>query len=637
MQIKELVIYGRDGQIRKLPFELGKMNIITGKSKSGKSAVGDIIDYCLGGNSCNIADGVVRENALWYGLLLQFDNERIFIARKNPELGQQTTNVCYFDIGENIETPNELNFEQNETIDGIEEILTKRLNISENMNFPPEGQTRSPLSANIRHALYYCFQNQDEIAAKSFLLHRQAEPFITQSIKDTLPYFLGIVNEESLALENEKTNVKRKLAIERRNLEEIVMLQGGGLKKAIALVSEAKAVGLISNDQNVDYDDFEAVVSLLSNIESWTPSTLKTINMDRISYLQNELDTCQQKLAEVNEDIHFAKNFNGETNGYTDEVEHQKLRLSSIGLFEQLDFKTDHCPLCSNIIENPLPSVEMIKTSIKKLDDNIKNVSREKPKLRNYIDELENIRQKQLEEIQNIKSEIDGIYHHNKDAKMLKELHSRKAKVVGRISLWLESVTDEDNSSKIELKIKTLNLRLEEINVLLDKDSIEERKQSALSRISSDMTRWAKKLDLEHSSNPYRLDMNKVTVVVDKPDRPVPLQQLGSGSNWVGVHLIAYFALQKYFIQSKRPVPRFLFLDQPSQVYFPSKTEGKDTDWEMVTKMYDFMYNKVNSLSNQLQVIVVDHAKLYDNHNFKTSVIEDWHTDLKLIPIDWYE
>lgn len=637
MQIKELVIYGRDEKIRQLPFELGKMNIITGKSKSGKSAVGDIINYCLGGNSCNIADGVVRENALWYGLLLQFENERIFIARKNPELGQQTTNVCYFDIGENIETPNELNFEQNETIDGIEEILTKRLNISENTNFPPEGQTRSPLSANIRHALYYCFQNQDEIAAKSFLFHRQAEPFITQSIKDTLPYFLGIVNEESLALENEKTNVKRKLAIERRNLEEIVMLQGGGLKKAIALVSEAKAVGLISNDQNVDYDDFEAVVSLLSDIESWTPSTLKTINMDRISYLQNELDTCQQKLAEVNEDIHFAKNFNGETNGYTDEVEHQKLRLSSIGLFEQLDFKTDHCPLCSNIIENPLPSVEMIKTSIKKLDDNIKNVSREKPKLRNYIDELENIRQKQLEEIQNIKSEIDGIYHHNKDAKMLKELHSRKAKVVGRISLWLESVTDEDNSSKIEIKIKTLNLRLEEINVLLDKDSIEERKQSALSRISSDMTRWAKELDLEHSSNPYRLDMNKVTVVVDKPDRPVPLQQLGSGSNWVGVHLIAYFALQKYFIQSKRPVPRFLFLDQPSQVYFPSKTEGKDTDWEMVTKMYDFMYNKVNSLSNQLQVIVVDHAKLYDNHNFKTSVIEDWHTDLKLIPIDWYE
>ena len=55
MQIRELVLYGRNGKVRHLPFSLGTVNIITGKSKSGKSAVGDIIDYCMGGSSCNIA------------------------------------------------------------------------------------------------------------------------------------------------------------------------------------------------------------------------------------------------------------------------------------------------------------------------------------------------------------------------------------------------------------------------------------------------------------------------------------------------------------------------------------------------------------------------------------------------------
>lgn len=55
MQIQELVLYGRNGKVRHLPFSLGTVNIITGKSKSGKSAVGDIIDYCMGGSSCNIA------------------------------------------------------------------------------------------------------------------------------------------------------------------------------------------------------------------------------------------------------------------------------------------------------------------------------------------------------------------------------------------------------------------------------------------------------------------------------------------------------------------------------------------------------------------------------------------------------
>ena len=99
MQILELVLYGYNQKVRHLPFKLGQVNIITGRSKSGKSAVGDIIDYCLGGNSCNIADGVVRENVAWYGLLLQFEKERVFVARKNPDKGQQTTTTSYNEVG----------------------------------------------------------------------------------------------------------------------------------------------------------------------------------------------------------------------------------------------------------------------------------------------------------------------------------------------------------------------------------------------------------------------------------------------------------------------------------------------------------------------------------------------------------
>lgn len=189
MQICELVLYGYKGQVRHLPFNLGTVNIITGKSQSGKSAVGDIIDYCLGGDSCNIADGVVRENVAWYGLLLQFEKEQLFVARKNPEPGQQTTSYCYVEIGEKLEVPEICNFQSNENVAGLEEMITRRIGISENLHTPPEGQSRPPLSANIRHALYYCFQGQDEIAAKNFLFHKQSEDFISQAIKDTIPYF----------------------------------------------------------------------------------------------------------------------------------------------------------------------------------------------------------------------------------------------------------------------------------------------------------------------------------------------------------------------------------------------------------------------------------------------------------------
>lgn len=218
MQIRELVLYGYNGEVRHLPFALGQVNIITGRSKSGKSVVGDIIDYCLGGDSCNIADGVVRDNVAWYGLLLQFEHERVFVARKNPDKGQQTTGVCYIDIGEKIEAPDNCDFSSNTNVSGIEESLTRRIGISENLNTPPEGQSRLPLAANIRHALYYCFQGQDEIAAKNFLFHHQSDDFITQAIKDTIPYFLGAISEEALALENERSILKRKLTLEKRKL-----------------------------------------------------------------------------------------------------------------------------------------------------------------------------------------------------------------------------------------------------------------------------------------------------------------------------------------------------------------------------------------------------------------------------------
>lgn len=636
MQIRELVLYGLNGEVRKLPFNLGEVNIITGKSKSGKSAVGEIINYCLGGDSCNIADGVIRENVSWYGLLLQFENERVFVARQNPAPGRQSTSICYIEVGNNIEVPVKCDFVANENVAGIEETLSRRLGISENLNVPPDGQSRLSLSANIRHALYYCFQNQDEIAAKSFLFHKQSEDHITQAIKDTMPYFLGIVGEESLILENERSILKRRIIIEKRRLEEIMMLQGGGLQRAISLLSEAQHAGLLPSDMEVDYDSYDSISAILKNVNEWTPVGIETVGMDRLSYLQAELTKTQHELEEVNEDIKNAKGFAGESKDYSEEVEHQKVRLSSIGLFEKLDFRPNYCPLCSNLLENPLPDIEMIKTVINNLDENIENVTREKPKLRKYIDDLEVNQQEIREDIHRLKAEIDGFYNQNQAAITLKDLNSRRAKVVGRISLWLESVQNHNDSTGKEDLIRQLENRLQELDAFLDKETLEERKQSALSRISVDMSEWAKELELEHCMNPFRLDMNKVTVVVDKAERAVPLKQLGSGSNWVGIHLITYFALQKYFITSDRPVPNFLFFDQPSQVYFPSELDEKNTDWNVVNKMYDFINQRASELGGKLQVIIVDHADLKDE-NFQSSIIENWWNEINLVPEDWYK
>lgn len=279
----------------------------------------------------------------------------------------------------------------------------------------------------------------------------------------------------------------------------------------------------------------------------------------------------------------------------------------------------------------------MIKTSIVNLDKSISNVSREQPKLRDYISNLEQELEKKREEIKVLESEIDGFYQQEDESARLRDINVRKGKVVGRISLWVEIVKVDTESEKQEQVIKEIESRIKEIEDILDRDSVQERKQSAISRIQEDMTKWANELQLEHCDNPYRLDLNKVTVVVDKPERPVPLKQLGSGSNWVGVHLIAYFALHNHFIKANRPVPRFLFLDQPSQVYFPSELDEKQTDWNEVYKMYRFIIDRTNELKGKLQVIIVDHADLKEE-SFRQFIRENWWSlDNNLVPNDWYE
>ena len=638
MQIKEIVIYGKQGQIRRLPLNMGKVNIITGKNNSGKTVIGQIIDYCLGEKDCNIAEGVVRDHSSWFALLLQFNNEQVFIARQNPPANQQTTYYCYIEVGKNVEIPLAKKLQSNTNITGVIQTITRKLGISENLHIPEEGQTRLPLEANLRHALLYCFQNQYEIASPKLLFHKQQEDYVTQAIRDTLPYFFGIIDEDALSLENDRTELKRQLIRENRRLEEQLMLRGGGLDRAISLISEAKNVGLVSDKIVIDYDDFDAICKVFRDICNWEPISVNSVNLDRITSLQEELQNKETELNTLNDDIDNAMKYISGVNDYSSANSQQIRRLMSIGLFEQLNFNANICPFCSGELgDNSLPTVEKIKQAINDLNNNIDTVEREKPRIQEHIVNMKTSRDKLRNEIYNTKLQIETEYEQQVTATRIKDLNSRRAHIVGRISLWLDSVYQTDNFDGKKAVIAQIESRLKEIDELLDRNAIEERKASLARRFSVDMTEWAKELNLEHSENPYSFDMNKVTVIIDKPERPVPLAQLGGGANWVGIHLITHFALHKYFITQKRPVPRFIFIDQPSQVFFPSDQEGKSVDWEKVKQIYRFIFRRVNELSGNLQLIVVDHAYFENEKDFVNSIIEDWHNEDNLIPTEWYK
>lgn len=635
MQIKKIVLYGKNGQRRIIEFNLGQLNIISGKSKTGKSVIGDIIDYCFGGSSCNIAVGVVRDTTAWYGLLLEHCGELLFIARQNPPTGQASTGKCCYQFGI-ADVPDNVMLAAPVDVLGLETLLSKKIGISENLFSPPEEQSRQPLSANIRHAMFYCIQGQDEIAAQKFLFHKQSEPFIPQAIKDTLPYFLGIINEQNLELAAERTRLKRECTIIQRSLDEVEQLQGNGLERATTLIEEAKAVGLIESNALVDISNYDTVRKTLQEACQWTSVDVSISGLDRISYLQTQIRKDQIELENSEIDIQNAKEFLQESSGYSVEIGHQINRLQSIGLFESIDFSANHCPLCSAELEKPIPCAIDIQNAVKRLSENLSSATREQPQINSYIEKLQQAKQVITARIKEAQIEIDAIYNENKEAIAFKDLNARRARIIGRISLWLESVVIKDDSAIQRDRLKKKTERIAKIDDLLSDDLIEERKLSIINRLSVEMTKWAKDLQLEHCDYPYRLDMNKVTVVVDR-DRPVPLQQLGSGSNWLGCHLIALFALHKYFIQNHRPVPQFLFIDQPSQVYFPPETGDENVDSQEIRLIFGFLQKIINELSPNMQVIIVDHADINEDY-FQKAIVEKWWDDgQSLIPPSWIQ
>ena len=400
-----------------------------------------------------------------------------------------------------------------------------------------------------------------------------------------------------------------------------------------ALLSEAKEIGILPEDIQIDLSDYESVRNAMSIAYNWEPNNVFTTGMDKISLLQSQLSHIQNEIDQISIDIRNTEEFLGQVRDYSTEVEHQKSRLESIGLFEQIDFDPNHCPLCSKTIDSPLPGAQDIRESITSLSHRLESVSHDRPALREHLDQLKNKRQDLVNQSQALQVAINAIYDENKEALRLKDLNVRRGRVVGRISLWLESVVSSDNMTDRRARLSEIESRINEINSILDINEIEERKESIINRISALMYQWAKSLDLEHSEFPYRFDLTKLTVMVDR-DRPVPLQQLGSGSNWLGCHLITLFALHTFFIQNKRPVPGFLFLDQPSQVYFPPETNDQNVDSQEVRRIYDFVFERIKELDPNMQVIIVDHADINEKR-FQNSVVEKWWDGTKLVPLDW--
>lgn len=642
MQIKKIILYKNSNFIpRIISFEEGKVNIITGESKTGKTAIIDIVNYCLGSKNCNIKGRVIRNNVSWFAIIIKFNQDEIFVARQNPDiLNQKTTSDIVFSFGKEVHIPKFEELIANSNITALNKFISNKLNFNTNLH-KEENATRDDLEATFRHSRLFSFQPQNVIAEYKYLFFNQDESFVTQAIKDTLPYIIGAIREDELLVQQQITENKRKLnqLLREKKNEDLIKIEGSS--KIYSLLEEAKDVGLIANNISKG-NETDAINELHKLLKMDSILEEPTGENQQLSTLIDQRKELKIELGNLENEISAVSEFVSENINFSDEAKKQESRLMSIGLYkEPANNKYWHSIMGKEVDELP-PIIEAINKSLLELKTNLNYTEKEKPRAQNYLLELKEKKNQLENDVKKVSMLINSIYKQRDEAESIRNINIRKGRILGRISLFLESINLNEPDSDINTQIKSLENKIDSLESLIGKEEKENKMNSILNKINILMTSWRDKLEFEYKNSNLRFDINKLTVFADSDEKTESLQQMGSGENWLACHLLIHFALHKHFIDKKRPVPNFLILDQPTQVHYPknyqelAEKKTKSSDEVADEKMFKFIFEITNQLFPKLQVIVTDHANL-GFKDFQDSIIEEWRNGNKLIPKNWIE
>ncbi len=640
MQIKSIILYNTNGERRILNFRSGQVNIITGESRTGKSTIINIVDYCMGRSSFNIPEGPIRQSVEYYAVLFYLNDVELFVAKPKPPGDGRSSNQVYYRIGKDLSIPSiqEIAPFSNDT--DLIEVVSKRLGIHSNK--AGEDTENRDFEVTVDHTKFYLFQPENYIKNQDALFYRQIEEGLAKHIRTTLPYILGAVEDESLQLSIELRQKQRDLLQLKRTLSESEVATIERATRGKSLLSEAVQVGMIDESQ-VPTDAAGMLRLIRQIIADWKPDEVSSQSIsNQLPALRQKETEIRRLIQEQQEQIVAAQAYIASANGYESEASQQVVRLVSVGLFDD-DEQENTCPVCSSKLDQPIASTTSIRNQLQKLDSELNLVGREKPKLDTYLEELNTELKRLQERRKQIQFNIKSVIDEQESADSISDDRIRTARIIGRMSWFLDTNPPEINEiTELRRLIESTQREVDLLSERLDSLSVEERLDSILDNIDFEMTTLAKELELEHQY-PYKLNPKRLTVTISVPGSPIEMgKNLGSGSNYLGVHLITFLALHKYFIEQGRPVPNFIIFDQPSQVYFPEQTytdddgvEQEPEDLQAVIRMFNLFFSYCRNLNPNLQIIILEHAE-FEDQEFRDALVEEpWRNGRALIPAHW--
>ena len=649
-QISKVLLWPKDTRrsVTAVSFERNKINVISGVSRTGKSAIIPIIDYCLGSTKCTIPTGIIRDKTSWFGVLVTTSEGEKLFARREPE-HQQATDDMFFHEAQKVPVPELI--VRNTSKDSVKQRLDN-LSMLTTLSFSnddPEGGLGRP---SFRDMAAFNFQPQNIVANPNVLFYKADSVKHRTKLCSIFPFVLGAINAETLAQRHEMQRLQRELRRKELDLRNIKKLSERWTATVDARVSEARDLGLISTPlpPNVSrVDSMEILRGIARKITADPEITSQSINegVEELNRLNAEeqnaaqaLSTLRRRVAEMEQLKDSARQYQGALT-----LQRDRLQLSR-WLVEQ---HTDQdCPLCNTHLSGPPAKLPELVATLDSLEE-AASTANIPPSFDRELERTRAAISDQLEHLRGIRIRQAALTAASQVARDRQYSRLRASRFLGHLEADLQVFDSIGHDGELSAEVDSLKDRVRSLERAVSEAEIGARTRRALGTVNLLAGRLMPFLDSEFPDDAISLSETELTIKVQRVGREDFLWEIGSGSNWLSYHVATTLALHEYFLQLPScPVPSFVVYDQPSQVYFPKRLadradsspaeepEWRDQDAEAVRKVFVAMSKAIDASSNKLQVIVLDHASRSVWGGIPlVHEVADWRDGRALIPPEW--
>lgn len=630
LSILNVILWPKDTsqEPRIIHFEPGKINVITGESGTGKSTLTWIIDYCLGSEKCSIPVGLIRDVTGWFGLHLQLPNTQMIVARRNPER-QQSTSDIYWSEGISLVIPPVIP-EKNARVEDLKNRLNQiaflpslELSAEENVGFGGRPSCRDMAAFNFL---------PQHIVANPYTFYFKAD---TQEHREKLriifPLVLGAIDANTLATQRELKDTEREHDRLKRELDARLGAARAWEAEVEAYYLQARGLGLLQGAPSPEPNwPLERYILLLKKV----PETVKTMDLPDVqegtneaavkdlTALVNEEDRTGQEIGVIRRRLGKLDQLSSTVGEYYTTLTAQDDRLLGIGWFKEKLRDSRQCPVCATVHPNGNSQLNELITLAGELKDLTASVHQAPAKLDQELAVLRKDLREREAAISKVRQKRKQLEESSMEQARQRQRVRQIYLFVGRLEQALENVTASQNVDELRAKVKSLAEKIQNLKKELDPNAQRDRVNAAIEKVSAQIAKYAELLKLEHAAENVRLNIKELTLqFTPLSGRTDYLWEVGSGQNWVGYHVAGFLALHQHFMSLKdNPVPRFLLIDQPSQVYFPeawpsldrapdtSKKEEVSSDIEGVHRIFAALAHFMTEIANEFQIIVTEHA-----------------------------